>query len=982
MQKSAARLFQRCIAVLIFLAVPLVANATSETRVPQLMVKLAPNASQGLTAEQALARLNGPSSVPENAALQMEAGYPVVARFLITSRLADEVRANLAAEDPAELLHHWLVLEYPSLSESSTALNNIPGGGSNFLEVLQDHAGRLSATPNDPFYSFSGPVVGPGGEPGTSAATAHGLMRVGDAWNHVTGHAYVSPVDVGIRRDHPDLLPNYRKHFSKNTADNVASVEETCPAHISGFKICGHGTHVAGIVAAKGDNGTGTSGVCWSCSLSVLRITPVTANPDQSPPVLCAPFINSLNEAVTNGVQVLNFSFGVPEACAAHGPVLTALQLVRDRQISWAAASGNIPLPDNVSVVQFPARHDDAIAVGATTASGARAGFSTGGSSNRKLDFMAPGDKILSTFNYENAAWQPDSWAGMPGTSCMNELPFQQPAGITKYGYCSGTSMASPMIAGALALLRSANPLLTLDQSKELLRVFAQQAGNRDVNTGYGLHSSAQSNHFYTAVPQMAATAICGKLKHGDDAIVPTGTYVSELAAGNNAVSGYTAYPQTCSTQTPLAAVKLFTTNKRLGKSLIPLYRHSMNEIGTPSSGAVGHNYTTDVTAAGYVLDGVEGYIYPPDTTPQPLGTVALWRRYSTVNKDYMIFPSTQGVSSGYGIPPTGPAVLGFVCPNDSTNVGVCGDVVKARNDFNGNGHADILWRNSVTGDAFMQLMGMSGANLVIASSSVFYGEPNMNWEIVGTGDFDGDRKADILWRNKVTGDVFMQRMNGTTIVSSQIVYSEPNTNWEIAAIADYNGDGKADMLWYNKATGQVYVLSMDGFSIGSGQVVYTEGNLSWKIVGAGDYNGDGMADILWRNTASGDVFMQLMNGFTVSSSNVIYSEPSTNWKIISSGDFNGDSKSDILWYNTATGAVFIQVMQGLTIAESGGVYTEANTHWSIVATADYNGDGRTDLLWRNDQNGQVYLMPMKGLTVQAGQTIYTETEQNWKVVK
>ena len=80
-----------------------------------------------------------------------------------------------------------------------------------------------------------------------------------------------------------------------------------------------------------------------------------------------------------------------------------------------------------------------------------------------------------------------------------------------------------------------------------------------------------------------------------------------------------------------------------------------------------------------------------------------------------------------------------------------------------------------------------------------------------GGVDFNGDLKADILWRHATNGEVWVWPMNGTAPQSQTYVGTVADTDWEIRAVADFNGDFVADLLWRNKTTGQVYLWTMNG---------------------------------------------------------------------------------------------------------------------------------------------------------------------------
>jgi len=190
--------------------------------------------------------------------------------------------------------------------------------------------------------------------------------------------------------------------------------------------------------------------------------------------------------------------------------------------------------------------------------------------------------------------------------------------------------------------------------------------------------------------------------------------------------------------------------------------------------------------------------------------------------------------------------------------------------DFNGDGKADILWRHS---SGIVAQWLMNGPNVVGAGLP---GEVPPDWAIVGRGDFNGDGKADILWRNTSSGGVVMWLMDGGTVLGNLVLGAVP-VDWIIAEVGDLNGDGKADILWRNTSSGVVALWLMNGGTVVSNLVLGTV-PVDWTIAKVGDFNGDGTADILWRNSSSGVVAMWLMNGGTVLSGLGLGAVP-TSWQ-------------------------------------------------------------------------------------------------------
>ena len=267
-----------------------------------------------------------------------------------------------------------------------------------------------------------------------------------------------------------------------------------------------------------------------------------------------------------------------------------------------------------------------------------------------------------------------------------------------------------------------------------------------------------------------------------------------------------------------------------------------------------------------------------------------------------------------------------------------------------------FLWRND-DGTLTDWLRLANGGFSSNSGNFTKISRPIRAWQIVGTGDFNGDGKTDILWRN-TNGTVtdWLGTANGSfTDNSSSASTGAAGANWHIVGTGDFNGDGKADILWRDD-NGFVtdWLGSPSGAFVDNGAAAGTgAAPNSWHVAGTGDFNGDGKADILWRDD-TGFVTEWLgtaTGGFVDDGVTAGTGAAPNNWLVVATGDFNGDGYTDILWRNdvgylsdwlgSPSGAFTDNVRNAGT--------TAAPSNWTVAGTGDFNGDGRADILWRND---------------------------------
>ncbi len=301
------------------------------------------------------------------------------------------------------------------------------------LYAEPDYILHVEATPNDPSFSAQ-----------------YGLNKIGApaAWDIQTGNdtVVVGVIDEGIDVNHPDLQPNIWRNLAE--ANGVAGVDDDGNGFVddvNGYDFTTntgwssssvgdlHATHVAGTVGARGNNGIGVTGVNWQVSLMSLKVLGATGGSTSTITRAYAYAVMQRQRGVN--LRVLNNSYG---GRGFSQTALDAIAQLNQAGILFVAAAGNDGL-DNFNVPHFPSSYDvpNLIAVAATDSADQLVGFSNFGA--RAVNIGAPGRSILSTL----------------------------PNGT--YGNLSGTSMSSPHVAGAAALLCAQFPNITLAQLRGAL---------------------------------------------------------------------------------------------------------------------------------------------------------------------------------------------------------------------------------------------------------------------------------------------------------------------------------------------------------------------------------------------------------------------------------------------------------------------------------------------------------------------------------
>ncbi len=196
--------------------------------------------------------------------------------------------------------------------------------------------------------------------------------------------------------------------------------------------------------------------------------------------------------------------------------------------------------------------------------------------------------------------------------------------------------------------------------------------------------------------------------------------------------------------------------------------------------------------------------------------------------------------------------------------------------DMNGDGNLDIVTQNPTLGTVQIWQLNSSGAVIggapitvgTTPSSPTLTGNPN--WQIVGIADFTGDGKQDLLFRREDINATSVWQMNGTQFggatglaTPTAIGFPVLDAAYKFAAAGDFNGDGKADIIWRNNAADStlLWTTSLVGAIPTATQTTLpTLGSPGWVIAGATNINSDNTADVVIRNTALDQQVVWLFN--------------------------------------------------------------------------------------------------------------------------
>ncbi|NHN33834.1 S8 family serine peptidase [Paenibacillus sp. S3N08] len=282
-------------------------------------------------------------------------------------------------------------------------------------------------------YGKEPPVViaARGDDPLTEKQTYLQLIQAEQAWNTVKANAslVIAIVDTGVDLNHPDLQPNLVPGVNLLNSKKLPQDDN------------GHGTNVAGVLAAVGNNDKGITGIMWSAQIMPVKALEADGSGGE------AKLAEGIRYAVDHGAKIVVLSLGINKYSAL---MSETVKYAEEQDVLLVAATGN-----EGNSVKYPAAYSTVLAVGGMTADGTADKRSNKG---LEIDLVAPWDVFTTALGGD-------------------------------YEYKDGTSMAAPQVAAVAALAWSQHPGLKAYQIRQLLRQTAEDLGESgwDASTGYGL---------------------------------------------------------------------------------------------------------------------------------------------------------------------------------------------------------------------------------------------------------------------------------------------------------------------------------------------------------------------------------------------------------------------------------------------------------------------------------------------------------------
>jgi subtilisin family serine protease len=874
-----------------------------------------------------------------------------------------------------------------------------------------------SMTPNDPLFPLQWYLKNTGQAGGTPGIDIN-VEKVWDDYNGagVTVGVYDDGVETEGPNAHPDLVERYDPALEPlflNGSVNGQPLSDQ-PGKDS------HGTAVAGIIAASTNNDLGVAGIAFGATFGTVKVL------DLSP---TAPSVNALLTTLPN-FDVTNHSWGSNDAFIFGG----SEDLFEAAAWSGRAGLGTIILKaagnerfiendEGEQVIDRDANDETAnvsrhaVAVGAIL----NTGFVT--------DYSSPGTNLLVSApagpSLQATGLDQDITTDRVGALGYNPNTTAIPSGQPSYTAFNGTSAATPVASGVVALMLQANPDLGWRDVQTILAYSARHVGSdigvapppanppvsNELNTwkfnhavdwnGGGLHFSR--DYGFGLVDAFAAVRLAETWNVGARVAQTSNNEQSDAdtfeAAPNSTIAPGATTTVTFDISNAIRLEDVYLTLNLGFSDVSKLAITLQSPGGTVSeiwkgggSQAIALPDRQFWTFASREFFGENANtnngtwtlkITNNGATPSGTFMAAQLTAYGAADEGHKyVYTDEFGTFGGL----TGRDTLAGSSGIDTLNAAAVSsgsliDLVPGSSDTKivgktvtielGNGPIE----NAVGGDGNDTLIGNTADNMLFGGRGFdrLGGGPGNDTIDGGAGGgksiYSGSHLDYQLTQNadgSLLWNVSDQRPgapDGIDDLSNVQFLQFTDTNIDLRAVRNFDGLHRSDFAWQNDS-GQPAIWLMNGTDITfNGAAGPFNPGPSWQIKSTGDFNGDGKTDLIWQSQ-DGTPSMWLMDGASATFVGAVGPfNPGPRWQIKGTGDFNDDVNSDILWQGQ-DGTPAIWLMDGTNVTFAGAIGPfNPGPSWQIKGSGDFNADTNADIIWQS-QDGTPAMWLMDGTNV------------------
>ena len=312
-----------------------------------------------------------------------------------------------------------------------------------------------------------------------------------------------------------------------------------------------------------------------------------------------------------------------------------------------------------------------------------------------------------------------------------------------------------------------------------------------------------------------------------------------------------------------------------------------------------------------------------------------------------------------------GATFIGYACLScgiDTTGWQVAGAV-----DMNADGIPDLIYQNTQTGQVNVDYYGGSGGASFKGWNCLNCGSIVANLSVRAVAKFGNSGEPDLIYQNTATNavDVYYYGLGGAVFQGyACLSCGIDTTNWQVVGTGDFDGNGVPDLVYQNTQTGQVNV---DYYGTSSNFIGYAclscgISTTGWHVVAVADFNGDGVPDLVYQNTQTSQVNVDYYGG-SGGATFIGYACLScginvAGWQVKAAADFDGNGVPDLVYQNLSTNQVNVDYYEGPGGATFKGYACLSCginvAGWTLVGANDFDGNGVPDLVYQNLSLGQL----------------------------